>query len=149
MWNFKGIKRFSTQDILPMHWKMCISFTCENFWVLGFKSSYVFLNLCFLSDATERQRSWSTLAQVKACCLRHLSLGSGDIHLRAISQENKLPKTSYEFPRHQWVKRHAVLTRRLLIRSGDYAWFPAQPPGSLMIGVQDNQNIIGLYKENT
>ena len=34
------------------------------------------------------------------------------------------------------------------IRSGDYAYFPPQPPGSLLIWGAEWPNLKGLYKEN-
>ena len=43
VWNFKGYLWNSTQNILPIHWKMWISFTYENLRALWFKSSLVFL----------------------------------------------------------------------------------------------------------
>ena len=43
VWNFKGHLWNSTQNILPIHWKMWILFTNENLRALRFKSSYVFL----------------------------------------------------------------------------------------------------------
>ena len=43
MWNFKGYLWNSTQNILPIHWKMWILFTGENLRALRFKSSLVFL----------------------------------------------------------------------------------------------------------
>ena len=43
MWNFKGYLWNSTQNILPIHWKMWILLTYENLRALWFKSSYVFL----------------------------------------------------------------------------------------------------------
>ena len=41
--NFKGYLWNSTQNILPIHWKMWILFTCENLRALRIKSSYMFL----------------------------------------------------------------------------------------------------------
>ena len=43
MWNFKGTLWNSTQNILPVHWKMWILFTTEKLRALIFKSSKVFL----------------------------------------------------------------------------------------------------------
>ena len=45
VWNFKGILWNYTRTILPIHWKMCILFTGENFRALSlrFKSSSTFL----------------------------------------------------------------------------------------------------------
>ena len=45
VWNFKGYLWNSTQNILPIHWKMWILFTAagENLRALRFKSSSVFL----------------------------------------------------------------------------------------------------------
>ena len=43
MWNFKGYLWNSTQNILPIHWKMWILLTCENLRALRVKSSYAFL----------------------------------------------------------------------------------------------------------
>ena len=43
VWNFKGYLWNSTQNILPIHWKMWILFTSENLRALRFKSSKVFL----------------------------------------------------------------------------------------------------------
>ena len=43
MWNFKGTLWNSTQNILPIHWKMWILFTTENLRALIFKSSKVLL----------------------------------------------------------------------------------------------------------
>ena len=43
MWNFKGYLWNSIQNILPIHWKMWILFTCENLRALRVKSSYAFL----------------------------------------------------------------------------------------------------------
>ena len=42
-WNFKGYIWNSTQNIIPIHWKMWILFTCENLRALRFKSSQMFL----------------------------------------------------------------------------------------------------------
>ena len=42
-WNFKGTLWNSTQNILPIHWKMWILFTTVNLRALIFKSSKVFL----------------------------------------------------------------------------------------------------------
>ena len=42
-WNFKGYLWNSAQNIIPIHWKMRILFTGENWRALRFKSSYVFL----------------------------------------------------------------------------------------------------------
>ena len=41
--NFKGTLCNSTQNILPIHWKMCISFTGENLRALRFKGPLEFL----------------------------------------------------------------------------------------------------------
>ena len=43
MWNFKGYLWNSIQNILPIHWKMWILFTCESLRALRDKSSYAFL----------------------------------------------------------------------------------------------------------
>ena len=43
VWNFKGYLWNSTQNILPIHWKMWILFTSKNLRALRFKSSKVFL----------------------------------------------------------------------------------------------------------
>ena len=43
VWNFKGTLWNSTQNILPIHWKMCILSTSENLRALRFKSSQAFL----------------------------------------------------------------------------------------------------------
>ena len=43
VWNFKGTLWSSTQNIFTIHWKMCISFRCENLRALRFKSSQVSL----------------------------------------------------------------------------------------------------------
>ena len=43
VWNFKGTLWNSTQNILPIHWKICNLFNCENLRALTFKSSYEFL----------------------------------------------------------------------------------------------------------
>ena len=43
VWNLKGTLWNSTQNILSVHWKMCISFTDENLRALRFKRSYAFL----------------------------------------------------------------------------------------------------------
>ena len=43
MWNFKGYLWNSTQNILPIHWKLWILFTGENLRALRFKSLQVFL----------------------------------------------------------------------------------------------------------
>ena len=43
MWNFKATLWNSTQDILPIHCKMCVLFACENLRALRFKSSWAFL----------------------------------------------------------------------------------------------------------
>ena len=43
VWNFKGYLWNSTQNILPILWKMWILFTGENLRALRFKSSKVFL----------------------------------------------------------------------------------------------------------
>ena len=42
VWNFKGDLWNSTQNIIPIHWKMQILFTGENLRALRFKSSQVF-----------------------------------------------------------------------------------------------------------
>ena len=42
-WNFKGSLWNSTQNILPIHWKMWILFTGENLRALRFKSSWMFM----------------------------------------------------------------------------------------------------------
>ena len=39
VWNFKGTLWNSTQNILSIHWKMCILFESDNFRALRFKSS--------------------------------------------------------------------------------------------------------------
>ena len=39
MWNFKGYLWNSTQNSIPIHWKMWTLFTCENLRALWFKSS--------------------------------------------------------------------------------------------------------------
>ena len=41
MWNFKGILWNSTQNNLPIHWKIWLLYNIE---ILRFKSSYAFLN---------------------------------------------------------------------------------------------------------
>ena len=46
VWNFKGTLWNSTQNILPIHWRMWILFTVEYFRALRFKSSYI----CFHYD---------------------------------------------------------------------------------------------------
>ena len=43
MWNFKGTLWNSTQNILPIHWKIQFLYKCEILRALRFKSSYVFL----------------------------------------------------------------------------------------------------------
>ena len=43
VWNFKGTLWNSTQNILPIHWKLYILYTDGNLRALRFKSSYVFL----------------------------------------------------------------------------------------------------------
>ena len=43
MWNFKGTLWNSTQNILPIPWKVCFSFRHENLRALRFKISSVFL----------------------------------------------------------------------------------------------------------
>ena len=43
VWNFKGTLWNSTQNLLPIHWKMCTSFAGENLRAVRFKSSEVFL----------------------------------------------------------------------------------------------------------
>ena len=49
VWNFKGYLWNSTQDILPIHWKMCIFlFTGEHFRDVRFKSSQAFLKCLLL-----------------------------------------------------------------------------------------------------
>ena len=44
VWNFKGNFWNSTQNILPMHWKIRFLYNIEILGVLGVKSSQVFLN---------------------------------------------------------------------------------------------------------
>ena len=41
-----------------------------------------------------------------------------------------------------------MLSTIATIRSGDYAYFPPQPPGLLVSGVQNGQSLIVLYMEN-
>ena len=43
MWNFKGTLWNSTQNILPIHWKIELLYNIEILRALRFKSSYVFL----------------------------------------------------------------------------------------------------------
>ena len=43
MWNFKGTLWNSTQNILPIHWKIWFLYNIEILWALRFKSSYAFL----------------------------------------------------------------------------------------------------------
>ena len=43
MWNFKGYLWNSTQNILPIHWKMWFLYNIEILRALRFKSSYSFL----------------------------------------------------------------------------------------------------------
>ena len=43
VWNFKVTLWNSTQNILPIHWKMCILFTGEYLRTLRFKSLWAFL----------------------------------------------------------------------------------------------------------
>ena len=43
MWNFKGTLWNSTQNILPIHWKLQILYNIEILRALRFKSSYAFL----------------------------------------------------------------------------------------------------------
>ena len=53
-WNFKGILWNSTQNILPIHWKMCNLFISENLRALRFKSSYMVLNIvCIMQNVTK------------------------------------------------------------------------------------------------
>ena len=44
VWNFKGTLWNSTQNILPIHWKIWFLYNMEILRAPGFKSSYVFLN---------------------------------------------------------------------------------------------------------
>ena len=43
MWNFKGTLWNSTQNILPIHWKIWLLYNIEILRALRFKSSYAFL----------------------------------------------------------------------------------------------------------
>ena len=49
-WNFKGTLWNSTQNILPIHGKICNLFNCENWRALRYKSSYAFLEHPLLHD---------------------------------------------------------------------------------------------------
>ena len=44
VWNFKGSTWNSTQNIMPIHWEICILFTGESLRALRFKSSQITLN---------------------------------------------------------------------------------------------------------
>ena len=56
MWNFKGTLWHSTQNILPIHWKIWFLYDIEILRVLRFKSSYAFLRKKKPAPYTSRQR---------------------------------------------------------------------------------------------
>ena len=62
MWNFKGDLWNSTQNMVPMHWKICILFRVENLRALRCKSSLAFLKCPLYSPKYSQQsegRLWS------------------------------------------------------------------------------------------
>ena len=64
--------------------------------VLGFPLSkfLLFINSLWPTGAIWRQRSWSTLARVMACCLTNVdwsSVKSSDLHIKAISLDMSQP----------------------------------------------------------
>ena len=67
MWNFKGTLWNSTQNILPIHWKMWLLNNIEILRALRFKSSYAFLKRPPgrrwpndpMSSTPELQKYWS------------------------------------------------------------------------------------------
>ena len=65
MWNFKGYLWNSTQNILPIYWKMLIVFTIANLRALRFKSAQVFLK-------RPPEHTCPTLLIVLHWALRHL-----------------------------------------------------------------------------
>ena len=59
VWNFKGSLINSSQNIFPIHWKMCILFRCSNWRALRFKSLQVFL---------KRPLTHQIIGYCYACC---------------------------------------------------------------------------------
>ena len=80
MWNFKGYLWNSIQNILPIHWKMWILFTCENLRALRVKSSYAFLKRppgpAVHNDFCSACQSWNKrlLAYEIWCITVHMAL---------------------------------------------------------------------------
>ena len=70
MWNFKGTLWNSTQNILPIHWKIWLLFNIEILRALRFKSSYVLLKHPLVPHT-----SW-TWTWIPLCLLKpwHLAL---------------------------------------------------------------------------
>ena len=88
MWNFKGTLWNSTQNILPIHWKVRFLYNIEILRALRFKSSYAFLkrppglahtvgSLCSLVPFSGRMRNFlltvrsNTFHCIDICCSTH------------------------------------------------------------------------------
>ena len=72
MWNFKGTLWNSTQNILPIHWKIWFLYNTDILRALRFKSSYAFLNAPPFIQHSQYQ-----------CCWWHGKLRSEWLHLTA------------------------------------------------------------------
>ena len=59
MWNFKRYLSSSSQNILPIHWKVCILFTGDNLRALRLKTSQVFLKCPLV--CTRMFSNWITI----------------------------------------------------------------------------------------
>ena len=90
-WYAMALMRCYCKEYIP--WNMILH---NNMRCLNIQTSEYNINSFWPSDTIWRHRSWSTLAQVMACCLTApshylnqcwLIVKSSDIHIRAISQE--------------------------------------------------------------
>ena len=61
VWNFKGILWNSAENILPIHWKMCILLAGENLRALSFKE---LVSKGFWNDSRDRKDLWHEQAKV-------------------------------------------------------------------------------------
>ena len=75
----KRVWALKSQNILPIHWKMCISFTGANLWALRFKSSYAFLKCpqitqeMYWNVQDSVRKFWSIERNSVMCWYSHIS----------------------------------------------------------------------------
>ena len=87
VWNFKGTLWNSTQNILPIHWKMRFLYNIEILRALRFKSSYAFLKrppgMLFDSFLIPMKTCCYNTGNKRAFCQEKFSLGHHVIYFCA------------------------------------------------------------------